>query len=103
MISDFSIFNDPPTQAEIDAAFRADSRGLTTGEKIALGPGVPGLKVLVGLAVDACNGDLKPKMFPWEGQPGAIGWDWSKSIFTESYAKTKESADVTRHAVCWHG
>lgn len=35
-MSDFSIFNDPQTQAEIDGAFRADSRGLTTGEKIAL-------------------------------------------------------------------
>ncbi|HDR9758760.1 hypothetical protein KDX16_33640 [Burkholderia vietnamiensis] len=86
-MSDFSIFNDPPTQAEIDGAFHADSRGLTTGEKIALGPGVLGLEVLVGAAVDAYNGELTPKKSPWESQPGAISWDWSKSIFTESYAK----------------
>lgn len=86
-MSDFSIFNDPPTQAEIDGAYRADSQGLTTGEKIALGPGVLGLEVLVGAAVDAFNGESAPKKSPWENQPGAIDWDWSKSIFTESYAK----------------
>lgn len=86
-MSDFSIFNDPPTQAEIDGAFRADSRGLTTGEKIALGPGVLGLEVLVGAAVDAFKGDLTPKKSPWASQPGAIDWDWSKSIFSQSYAE----------------
>ncbi|KWN06426.1 hypothetical protein WT83_27480 [Burkholderia territorii] len=85
-MSDFSIFNDPPTQTEIDGAFRADSRSLTMGERIALCPGVLGLEVLVGAAVDALNGELTPKRSPWESQPGAIGWDWSKSVFTESYA-----------------
>lgn len=85
-MSDFSIFNDPPTQAEIDGALRADKRGLTTGEKIALGPGVLGLEVLVGAAVDAFNGKVTPKSSPWEAAPGAIDWDWSKSVFTRSYA-----------------
>ncbi|MBC8741856.1 hypothetical protein F6X40_35500 [Paraburkholderia sp. UCT31] len=85
-MSDFSIFNDPPTQAEIDGAFRADGRSLTTGEKIALGPGILGLEVLVGAAVDAYNGELTPEKSPWQCQPGAINWDWSKSIFSETYA-----------------
>jgi hypothetical protein len=87
MASDFSIFNDPPTQGEIDGNFHADSGRLTTGEKIALGPGVLGLEVLVGAAVDAFNGELMPKRSPWEAQPGAIDWDWSKSIFAASYAE----------------
>jgi hypothetical protein len=87
---DFNIFNDPPTQAEIDGSLRTDRNHLTTGEKIALGPGVLGLEVLVGAAVDAFNGEsnfITGKNSPWESQPGAIAWDWSKSIFTESYAK----------------
>ncbi|KWW32411.1 MULTISPECIES: hypothetical protein [Cupriavidus] len=90
-MSDFSIFNDPPTQAEIDGALRADSRGLTTGEKIAHGPGILGLEVLVGAAVDAYNGELTPKRSPWETQSGAIDWDWSKSIFTQNYAEKVRS------------
>ncbi|BBA45188.1 TPA: hypothetical protein ACK3Q6_005644 [Burkholderia cepacia] len=89
MTSDINIFRDPPTQAEIDGALRADSRRLTTGERIALGPGVLGLEVLVGAAVDAFNGEsnfMTGKSSPWEVAPGAIDWNWSKSIFTESYA-----------------
>ncbi len=90
LLEDFNIFNDPPTQAEIDGSLRTDRNHLTTGEKIALGPGVLGLEVLVGAAVDAFNGEsnfITGKNSPWESQPGAIAWDWSKSIFTESYAK----------------
>jgi hypothetical protein len=89
MTSDINIFRDPPTQAEIDSNFRADSRRLTTGEKIALGPGVLGLEVLVGAAVDALSGErsfMAGRSSPWEAAPGAIDWDWSKSIFAENYA-----------------
>ncbi|SAL73806.1 hypothetical protein AWB69_09079 [Caballeronia udeis] len=46
MTSDINIFSDPPMQAEIDGNLRADSRRLTTGQKIAPGPGVLGLEVL---------------------------------------------------------
>lgn len=90
LTSDFNIFNDPPTQAEIDRNLRAENRSLTTGEKIALGPGVLGLEVLVGAAVDAFNGEssfLRRRSSPWECTPGALAWDWSKSIFTEGYAQ----------------
>ncbi|AVA38058.1 hypothetical protein ACUXAV_004926 [Cupriavidus metallidurans] len=89
MTSEINIFGDPPTQSEIDGNLRADRRSLTTGEKIALGPGVLGLEVLVGAAVDAFNGEsnrITGKSSPWEAAPGAIDWDWSKSIFAESYA-----------------
>lgn len=89
-MSDFNIFSDPPTQAEIDGALRADRSHLTTGEKIALGPGVLGLEVLAGAAVDAIRGDknfMTGKSSPWDVQPGAINWDWSKLIFAESYVK----------------
>ncbi|PNE59702.1 hypothetical protein A8H39_00715 [Paraburkholderia fungorum] len=89
-MSDINIFRDPPTQAEIDGALRADRNRLTTGEKIALGPGVLGFEVLVGAAVDAFSGEqnfMTGKTSQWEEQPGAVGWDWSKSIFAESYVK----------------
>lgn len=88
MMSDINIFRDPPTQAEIDRALRADRNHLTIGEKIALGPGVLGLEVIVGVAVDAFRGEknfITGKVSQWEAQPGAVGWDWSKSIFAESY------------------
>ena len=85
--SDINIFSDPPTQAEIDSSHRAESRRLTTGEKIAFGPGVLGLEVIVGAAVDAISGESRPKQPPWEAAPGAIDWDWSKLIFTASYVE----------------
>ncbi|WP_321966976.1 hypothetical protein [Burkholderia cepacia] len=90
MTSAINIFSDPPTQADIDGALRAESGRLTTGEKIALGPGVLGLEVLVGAAVDAISGErnhMTGKSSQWAAAPGAIDWDWSKSIFTDSYAK----------------
>lgn len=90
-MSDFSIFNDPPTQADIDSAYRAARQRLTTGEKIALyTPFAFGLEFVAGAAVDAIKGDNvlgEGKGSEWNVQPGAISWDWSKSVFTESYAK----------------
>lgn len=87
---DINIFRDPPTQAEIEGALRLDRNKLTTGERIALGPGVLGLEVLVGAAVDAIGGEtnfMTAKASQWEAQRGAVGWDWSKSIFAQSYVK----------------
>lgn len=98
MTREINIFLDPPTQAEIDEALRDDNvrisstrnSGLTSGEKIAIGPGVLGLEVLVGAAIDAFSG--KPRQTSssssiWEAWPGALDWDWTKSIFADSYAK----------------
>lgn len=87
---EINIFRDPPTQAEIDRALRADRTTLTTGEEIALGPGIMGIEVLVGAAVDAFNGQsnfMTGKVSAWDAQPDAVDWDWSKSIFAESYVK----------------
>ncbi|CAB3754906.1 hypothetical protein [Paraburkholderia humisilvae] len=93
-----NIFLDPPTQGEIDEALRQDNarisksrdRGLTLGEKIALGPGVLGLEVLVGAAVDAFNGrpqQATSSSSVWEAWMGSLDWDWTQSMFTDSYAK----------------
>lgn len=108
MPQEINIFLDPPTQAEIDEAFRQDSvrigvgrtRDLTLGRKIAFGPGVLGLEVLVGAAVEAFNG--KPRQnesstSAWEAWPGALDWDWNNSLFTESYANKVRT--MGRHLV----
>jgi len=88
MTSEINIFRDPPSQAEIDANRRADSRRMTTGEKIAYGPGVLCLEVIVGFAVDAFKGELiTGTKSAWETAPGAVDWDWSKSMFAQSYAE----------------
>lgn len=93
-----NIFLDPPTQAEIDDALRADNEYIranrdedrpSLGERIAHGPGILGIEVLVGAVVHAL-GD-KPQQVvcsssTWEAYPGALDWDWAQSMFTESYA-----------------
>ncbi|MGF6996901.1 hypothetical protein [Paraburkholderia sp. GAS32] len=98
MTREINIFLDPPTQAEIDEALREDNEyisanrdsGLTLGQKIALGPGLGGLEVLVGAAVHAFNDKPQQAVCSssiWESWPGSLDWDWTQSMFTESYAK----------------
>ncbi|WP_176317646.1 hypothetical protein [Burkholderia vietnamiensis] len=73
--SGISVFRDPPTQAEIEQNLRSDKRRLTTGEKVMLGPGVLGIEVLVGAAIDACNGGsnlLTGRNSSWDAMPGAM-------------------------------
>ncbi|WP_321944396.1 hypothetical protein [Paraburkholderia tropica] len=99
MISKVNIFLDPPTQADIDEALRADNEyikakrfesGPTSGQKIAFGPGIGEIEVVVGAVVHAL-GDKPPLPVvcsdsTWEAWPGALNWDWTRSLFTESYA-----------------
>ena len=98
MTRKINIFLDPPTQAEIGEALRADNEyikanrfenGPTLGEKIASGPGIFGIEVVVGAVVHAL-GDKSPPVVcsdsTWEAWPGALNWDWTQSMFTESYA-----------------
>jgi hypothetical protein len=87
----FSIFNDPPTAELIELERRYSRSGLTTGEKVMLGPGVLGLEVLVGAAIDAYAGQSNfltgGKRTPWDEATGALACDWSASIFTQRYAE----------------
>lgn len=98
MVQKINILLDPPTQAEIDEALHADNEYIranryedrpSLGERIAHGPGILGIEVLVGAVVHAL-GD-KPQQVvcsssPWESWPGSLDWDWAQSILTERYA-----------------
>ncbi|CAB3735522.1 hypothetical protein LMG22037_05974 [Paraburkholderia phenoliruptrix] len=93
-----NIFLDPPAQAEIDEALRTDNEYIranryeehtSLGQRIAHGPGLFGIEVLVGAVVHALRD--KPQQpvcsdSTWEAWPGALDWDWTESMFTESYA-----------------
>lgn len=87
----FSILNDPPTPEQVDLERRYSRSELTTGEKVMLGPGVLGLEVLAGAAIDAFAGRSNfltgGKKTQWDEATGALACDWSASIFTQRYAE----------------